>query len=226
MEKLKALNKNLIKTPTQILIDLGYNKHFDARYLASKYRSLVCTDILFYDNGDLDYEWMQEIINIVLTTFDYKYKKLKQTIDYEYDYDKNYNRTRTETTTDTMGERVSNATTGQQKTTINNGEKTITDTQSEMSYDSNPTGDFTKNRQNVSDSGASVDTSTTDARTDTNTLQSYIDTHVVKEEEYGDLSVRTVAETLERERKIAYFSIWDEIYKDIMNELSDGYYYL
>ena len=79
-EKLKALNKNLIETPTQILIDLGYSEHFDARYLASKYRSLVCTDILFYDNGDLDYEWMQEIINIVLTTFDYKYKKLKKTI--------------------------------------------------------------------------------------------------------------------------------------------------
>ena len=225
-EKLKSLNKNLIETPTQILIDLGYNEHFDARYLTSKYRSLVCTDILFYDNGDLDYEWMQEIINIVLTTFDYKYKKLKQTIDYDYEYDKNYNRTRTETTTDTMGERVSNATTGQQKTTINNGEKTITDTHLEMSYDSTPTGDFTKNRQDVSDSGASVDTSTTDARTDTSTMQSYIDTHVVKEEEYGDLSVRTVAETLERERKIAYFSIWDEIYKDIMKELSDGYFYL
>lgn len=167
---------------------------------------------------------MQVVLDVVLTSFAYKYEKLKQTIDYKYDYEKNYNRTRTEIVTDIMGERVSTADMGQTKITNNQGATKNTSTYSEMSYDVSPSGDFVKNSQNVTDSDAITDTSTTDARQDKSTLSGYVDTHKTEEEEYGDLSVRTVADTIKQEREIAYFSIWDEIFKDIMKEISLGYF--
>lgn len=172
----------------------------------------------------MDYNWLQVIIDIVLTSFSYKYKKLKQTIDYKYDYEKNYNRIRKETITDSMGERITTADTGQTKITSEQGAAKNTATHSEMSYDASPTGDFVKNAQDVTDSDAVTDVSTTDARQDKSTLSGYEDKHVTEEEEYGDLSVRTPADMIEGERKIAYFSIWDEIYKDIMREISLGYF--
>lgn len=159
-----------------------------------------------------------------MTSFSYKYEKLKQTIDYKYDYEKNYNRIRKETITDTMGERITTADTGQTKITSEQGAAKNTATHSEMSYDVSPLGDFVKNAQDVTDSDAVTDVSTTDARQDKSTLSGYEDKHVTEEVEYGDLSVRTPAEMIERERKIAYFSIWDEIYKDIMKEISIGYF--
>lgn len=206
------------------MLDLGYNADIDRRYLESKYRSLVADDVIFYATGDLNYDWLQVVLDVVLTSFSYKYEKLKQTIDYKYDYEKNYNRTRTQTITDTMGERVSTADTGQTKITNNQGVTKNKTTHSEMSYDVSPTGDFVKNAQDVTDSDAITDVSTTDARQDKSTLLGYEDKHVTKEEEYGDLSVRTPADMIEGERKIAYFSIWDEIYKDIMKEISLGYF--
>lgn len=221
---MKELNKNLIENPTQILIDLGYSSNIDTRYLESKYRNLVADDVIFYDTGDLDYDWLQVVLDVVLTSFSYKYEKLKQTIDYKYDYEKNYNRTREQTVTDTMGERVSTADTGQTKITNNQGATKNTSTHSEMSYDVSPTGDFVKNAQDVADSDAVIDVSTTDARQDKSTLSGYVDKHTIEEKEFGDLSVRTVAETIERERKIAYFSIWDEIFKDIVKEIGRGFF--
>lgn len=214
----------MIQNPTQVLIDLGYNQKIDRRYLESKYRNLVADDVIFFATGELDYEWIQVILDIVLTSFDYKYKKMKQTIDYKYDYDKNYNRTRKQTIVDEMGERVTTADTGVSKTTSQNGTITDTQTHSEMSYDTSPSGNFVKNTQDENERGAVTDSITTDARQDKSTLNTYTDTHTITEEEYGDLSVRTVAETIERERKIAYFSIWDEIFKDIMKEISLGYF--
>ena len=62
-------------------------------------------------------------------------------------------------------------------------------------------------------------TITTDSKTDTANADAYEDTHTTQETEYGDLSVRTVAEMLEKERMIAYFSVYDTIYRDIMNEI-------
>lgn len=214
----------LIANPPQILIDLGYSKNIDTRYLVSRYRDLVCLDYLFMPDGALDYDWLQVILDCVLESFAYKYDKLKQTIDYKYDYDKNYNRVRNQTITDTMGERVTTADMGAVKITNNDGERNNTSTHLEMSYDVDPNGDFVKNSQDVTEQNAVTDISTTDARQDKSTLSTYTDTHTTKEEEFGDLSVRTVAETLERERKIAYFSIWDEIFKDIVNEISELWY--
>lgn len=214
----------LIANPTQILIDLGYNKNIDTRYLVSRYRDLVCLDYLFMPDGSLDYNWLQVILDCVLESFAYKYDKLKQTIDYKYDYANNYNRTRKQTITDEMGERVTTADMGAIKTTNNDGERVNTATHSEMSYDANPSGDFVKNSQDITEQNAVADISTTDARQDKSTLSTYTDIHTTEEQEYGDLSVRTVAETLEGERKIAYFSIWDEIFKDIMNEISELWY--
>lgn len=207
-----------------MLIDLGYSQKIDKRYLESKYRNLVADDVIFFATGELDYEWLQVVLDVVLTSFSYKYEKLKQTIDYKYDYEKNYNRTRTEKIIDTMGERLTTAETGATVTTNQNGVRTDTNTHSEMSYDTSATGNFTKNREDIIKSDAVTDSSMTDARTDTSKLNSYIDTHTTEEEEYGDLSVRTVADTLKEEREIAYFSIWDEIFKDIMKEISLGYY--
>lgn len=207
-----------------MLIDLDYNQKIDRRYLESKYRNLVADDAFFFATGILDYEWLQVVLDVVLTSFSYKYEKLKQTIDYKYDYEKNYNRTRTEKIIDTMGERLTTAETGATITTNKNGARTDTNTHSEMSYDTSATGNFTKNREDVMKSDAVTDSSTTDARTDTSKLNSYVDTHTTTEEEYGDMSVRTVAQTLKEEREIAYFSIWDEIFKDIMKEISLGYY--
>lgn len=221
---MKELNKNLIENPTDILIDLGYDANIDKRYLESKYRNLVADDIIFYATGDLDYDWLQVILDTVLASFSYKYKKLKQTIDYKYDYEKNYNRIRKETITDSMGERITTADTGQTKITSEQGASKNTATHSEMSYDVSPTGDFVKNAQDVTDSDAVTDVSTTDARQDKSTLSGYEDKHVTEEEEYGDLSVRTPADMIAGERKIAYFSIWDEIYKDIMKEISLDYF--
>lgn len=214
----------LIANPTQILIDLGYNKNIDTRYLMSRYRDLVCLDYLFMPDGNLDYDWLQVILDCIFESFAYKYDKLKQTIDYKYEYENNYNRTRTQTITDTMGERVTTADMGASKITNNDGERVNTTTHSEMSYDVDPNGNFVKNSQDVTEQNAITNTSTTDARQDKSTLSTYTDTHTTEEKEYGDLSVRTVAETLESERKIAFFSVWDEIFKDIMNEISELWY--
>lgn len=211
----------MIETTNQTIIDLGYNEDYqklDGLYLANKYGSLQLQDC-FVDETQIDYDWLNVVINGILIANDYKYKKLKQTIDYDYSYDKNYNRTKEVEIRNQYG---------QQTTTMDNGASTITNnfgsqsgivTNKRNSYDNDISNLAVDNESNTT-TNAHIDTSITNAKTDTETRQSYEDVFTTHEEEYGDLSVRTVADIIKSEREIAMFSLYDVIYKDIIKEIA------
>ena len=59
--------------------------------------------------------------------------------------------------------------------------------------------------------------------TTTDTKDGYTNTVTRKSREYGDASVRTVADNIKQEREIAYINLLDIIYKDVLDVLCDYY---
>lgn len=211
----------LISNPNQTIIELGYESDYntlDMYYLCNNYGSLILQDC-FVNETKVDYEWLNVVVNGVLIANDYKYKKLKQTIDYVYEYDKNYNRVKNVQTTNTYGTQTTTTSNGAQTTTSNYGAQSGNVTNKRNAFDNDITNLATDNTSE-SNTSAYSDSTNVSEKTDNETRQGYEDTFVTHEEEYGDLSVRTVAEMIEAERKIAYFSIYDVIYKDIVKEIS------
>ena len=159
------------------------------------------------------------VISGLLITNDYKYKKLKQTIDYNYEYDKNYNRVKDVQTKNTYGTQTTTTSNGAQTTTSNYGAQSGNVTNKRNAFDNDITN-LTTDNTSESNTNAYSDSTNVSEKTDNETRQGYADSFVTHEEEYGDLSVRTVAEMMESERKIAEFSIYDIIYKDIIKEIA------
>lgn len=211
----------LIANPNQTIIDLGYETDYntlDMYYLFNKYGSLTLQDC-FVNETNVDYEWLNVVVSGVLIANDYKYKKLKQTIDYNYDYANNYNRTKEVRITNTYGAQTTTTSNGAQTTTSNYGAQSGNVTNKRNAFDNDITNLATDNTSESTTSAYSDSTNVSE-KTDNETRQGYEDSFVTHEEEYGDLSVRTVAEMIEAERKIAEFSIYDVIYKDIIKEIA------
>lgn len=187
-------------------------------YLVNKYGSLTFQNC-FVNETQVDYEWLNVVVSGVLIANDYKYKKLKQTIDYAYEYDKNYNRVKNVQTTNTYGAQTTTTSNGAQTTTNNYGAQSGNVTNKRNAFDNDITNLATDNTSE-SNTSAYSDITNVSEKTDNETRQGYEDSFVTHEEEYGDLSVRTVAEMIEAERKIAYFSIYDVIYNDIVKEIA------
>lgn len=187
-------------------------------YLVNKYGSLTIQNC-FVNETQVDYEWLNVVVSGVLIANDYKYKKLKQTIDYAYEYDKNYNRVKNVQTTNTYGAQTTTTSNGAQTTTSNYGAQSGNVTNKRNAFDNDITNLATDNTSE-SNTSAYSDSTNVSEKTDNETRQGYEDSFVTHEEEYGDLSVRTVADMIEGERKIAYFSIYDVIYKDIIKEIA------
>ena len=187
-------------------------------YLFNKYGSLTLQDC-FVNETEVDFEWLNVVISGLLIANDYKYKKLKQTIDYNYEYDKNYNRVKDVQTTNTYGTQTTTTSNGAQTTTSNYGAQSGNVTNKRNAFDNDITNLATDNTSE-SNTSAYSDSTNVSEKTDNETRHGYEDSFVTHEEEYGDLSVRTVAEMMESERKIAEFSIYDIIYKDIIKEIA------
>lgn len=187
-------------------------------YLFNKYGSLTLQDC-FVNEKEVDYEWLNVVVSGVLIANDYKYKKLKQTIDYNYTYDKNYNRTKNVQITNTYGTQTTTTSNGAQTTTNNYGAQNGNVTNKRNSFDNDITNLATDNTSE-SNTSAYSDSTNVSEKTDNETRQGYEDSFVTHEEEYGDLSVRTVADIIKSEREIAEFSIYDIIYKDIIKEIA------
>ena len=211
----------MIANPNKTIIDLGYEtdyKTLDLYYLINKYGSLTLQDC-FVNETDVDYEWLNVVVQGVLISNDYKYKKLKQTIDYNYDYENNYNRTKEVQITNTYGAQTTTMSNGAQTTTNNYGAQSGNVTNKRNAFDNEITNLATDNTSE-SNTNAYSDSINVSEKTDNETRQGYQDSFVTHEKEYGDLSVRTVAEMMEEERKVAEFSIYDVIYKDIIKEIA------
>ena len=211
----------MIQTPNQTLIDLGYENDYatlDMYYLFNKYGSLTLQKC-FVNETEIDYEWLNVVINGVLIANDYKYKKLKQTIDYVYEYDKNYNRVKDVQTKNTYGAQTTTTSNGAQTTTNNYGAQSGNVTNKRNAFD-NDISNLATDNTSESNTTAYSDSTNVSEKTDNETRQGYEDSFTTHEEEYGDLSVRTVAEMIQAERKIALFSIYDVIYKDIIKEIA------
>lgn len=187
-------------------------------YLCNRYGSLQLQSC-FVNETEIDYDWINVVVSGVLIANDYKYKKLKQTIDYVYEYDKNYNRIKEVQTTNIYGEQKTTTINGAQTTTNNYGEQIGNVTNKRNAFDNDISNLATDNTSESRTTPYSDNTHVSD-KTDNETKQGYEDRFTTHEEEYGDLSVRTVAEMIEAERKIAYFSIYDIIYKDIIKEIA------
>ena len=187
-------------------------------YLVNKFGSLTLQDC-FVNETQIDYEWLNVVISGLLIANDYKYKKLKQTIDYNYDYANNYNRTKEVQITNTYGTQTTTTSNGAQTTTNNYGAQSGNVTNKRNAFDNDITNLATDNTSE-SNTTAYSDSINVSEKTDNETRQGYADSFVTHEEEYGDLSVRTVAEMMEEERKVAEFSIYDVIYKDIIKEIA------
>ena len=187
-------------------------------YLCNKYGSLTLQDC-FVNGTDVDYEWLNVVISGLLIANDYKYKKLKQTIDYDYDYANNYNRTKEVQITNTYGTQTTTTSNGAQTTTSNYGAQSGNVTNKRNAFD-NDISNLATDNTSESNTNAYSDSTNVSEKTDNETRQGYQDSFTTHEEEYGDLSVRTVAEMMEEERKVAEFSIYDVIYKDIIKEIS------
>lgn len=187
-------------------------------YLFNKYGSLTLQNC-FVNETQVDYEWLNVVVSGVLIANDYKYKKLKQTIDYVYEYDKNYNRIKDVQTTNTYGAQTTTTSNGAQTTTSNYGAQSGNVTNKRNAFDNDITN-LATDTTSESNTTAYSDSTNVSEKTDNETRQGYEDSFVTHEEEYGDLSVRTVAEMIESERKIAEFSIYDVIYKDIVEEIA------
>lgn len=211
----------LIANPKQTIIDLGYETNYsvvDMYYLSNKYGSLTLQDC-FVNETQIDYEWLNVVVSGVLIANDYKYKKLKQTIDYDYSYDKNYNRTKNVQITNTYGTQTTTTSNGAQTTTNNYGAQSGNVTNKRNAFDNDITNLATDNTSE-SNTTAYSDSTNVSEKTDNETRQGYEDSFVTHEEEFGDLSVRTVADIIKSEREIAEFSIYDIIYKDIIKEIA------
>lgn len=211
----------MIANPSKTIIDLGYETDYntlDMYYLFNKYGSLTLQDC-FVNEKEVDYEWLNVVVSGVLIANDYKYKKLKQTIDYNYTYDKNYNRTKNVQITNTYGTQTTTTSNGAQTTTNNYGAQNGNVTNKRNSFDNDITNLATDNTSE-SNTSAYSDSTNVSEKTDNETRQGYEDSFVTHEEEYGDLSVRTVADIIKSEREIAEFSIYDIIYKDIIKEIA------
>ena len=187
-------------------------------YLVNKYGSLTLQDC-FVNEREVDYEWLNVVVSGVLIANDYKYKKLKQTIDYVYEYDKNYNRIKDVQTTNTYGAQTTTTSNGAQTTTSNYGAQSGNVINKRNAFD-NDIANLATDNTSESNTTAYSDNINVSEKTDNQTRQGYEDSFTTHEEEYGDLSVRTVAEMIESERKIAEFSIYDVIYKDIIKEIA------
>lgn len=187
-------------------------------YLCNKYGSLSLQNC-FVNETDVDYEWLNVVISGVLIANDYKYKKFKQTIDYDYAYDKNYNRVKNVQITNTYGAQTTTTSNGAQTTTSNYGAQSGNVTNKRNAFDNDITNLATDNTSE-SNTSAYSDSTNVSEKTDNETRQGYEDSFVTHEEEYGDLSVRTVADIIKSEREIADFSLYDIIYKDIIKEIS------
>lgn len=187
-------------------------------YLSNKFASLTLQDC-FVNETDVDYEWLNVVISGVLIANDYKYKKFKQTIDYDYAYDKNYNRVKNVQITNTYGAQTTTTSNGAQTTTSNYGAQSGNVTNKRNAFDNDITNLATDNTSE-SNTSAYSDSTNVSEKTDNETRQGYEDSFVTHEEEYGDLSVRTVADIIKSEREIADFSLYDIIYKDIIKEIS------
>lgn len=217
---LKENNKSLIDNPPAILEELAYNINssiIDFRYLANKYRNLFCNETILI-NDSFDYEALQMLLQVVFISNEYKYKKLKQTIDYDYNYDKNYNLTKISTTTDTFGNTEQNNVNGATKLTYDYSNAKIDTTTEKNAMDSST--DLVVDNKVIQTNNAHIDTTSSDAFTNKITQNTHKDKHEVKEEVFGDTSVRAVADTIKAEREIADFSIFDVIFSDIMKEIS------
>lgn len=211
----------MIQNPNQTLIDLGYENDYptlDMMYLCNRYGSLQLQSC-FVNETEVDYDWINVVVSGVLIANDYKYKKLKKTIDYVYEYDKNYNRVKDVQTTNNYGAQTTTTTNGAQITTTNYGAQSGNVTNKRNAFDNDITNLATDNTSE-SNTTAYSDSTNIGEKSDNETRQGYVDSFTTHEEEYGDLSVRTVAEMIEAERKIAYFSIYDIIYKDIIKEIA------
>lgn len=211
----------LIANPNQTIIDLGYESDYstvDMYYLFNKYGSLSLQDC-FVNETQVDYEWLNVVVSGVLIANDYKYKKFKQTIDYDYAYDKNYNRVKNVQITNTYGAQTTTTNNGAQTTTNDYGSQSGNVTNKRNAFDNDITNLATDNTSE-STTTAYTDTTTTSEKNDTQSRLGYEDSFVTHEEEYGDLSVRTVADIIKGEREIADFSLYDIIYKDIIKEIA------
>ena len=200
---------------------MGYESDYntlDMYYLSNKYGSLTLQEC-FVNETNVDFEWLNVIVNGVLIANDYKYKKLKQTIDYDYDYANNYNRVKEVQITNNYGAQTTTTSNGAQTTTNNFGAQSGNVTNKRNAFDNDITNLATDNTSE-SNTNAYSDSINVSEKTDSETRQGYADSFVTHEEEYGDLSVRTVAEMMEEERKVANFSIYDIIYKDIIKEIA------
>lgn len=200
---------------------MGYESDYstvDMYYLCNKYGSLTLQDC-FVNETDVDYEWLNVVISGVLIANDYKYKKFKQTIDYDYAYDKNYNRVKNVQITNTYGAQTTTTSNGAQTTTNNYGAQSGNVTNKRNAFDNDITNLATDNTSE-SNTTAYSDSTNVSEKTDNETRQGYEDSFVTHEEEYGDLSVRTVADIIKSEREIADFSLYDIIYKDIIKEIA------
>lgn len=187
-------------------------------YLANKYGSLSLQNC-FVNETDVDYEWLNVVVQGVLIANDYKYKKFKQTIDYDYAYDKNYNRVKNVQITNTYGAQTTTTSNGAQTTTSNYGAQSGNVINKRNAFDNDITNLATDNTSE-SNTSAYSDSTNVSEKTDNETRQGYEDSFVTHEEEYGDLSVRTVADIIKGEREIADFSLYDIIYKDIIKEIA------
>lgn len=116
-----------------------------------------------------------------------------------YDSETAYLHDSTETTTDTNTVQVS---TGIQSDEAKTDAYTDTVTNSSRSDSSNVS------RETYTD-------------TTTDTKDGYTNTVTKKSREYGDASVRTVADNIKQEREIAYINLLDIIFKDVINILCD-----
>lgn len=105
---------------------------------------------------------------------------------------------------------------------------------SEVQTDTNTVQVSTGIQTNEAKADAYTDTVTNSARSDssnvsretytdttTDTKDGYTNTVTRKSREYGDASVRTVADNIKQEREIAYINLLDIIFKDVISVLCD-----
>lgn len=109
---------------------------------------------------------------------------------------------------------------------------------SEVQTDTNTVQVSTGIQSDEAKTDAHTDTVTNSARSDssnvsretytdttTDTKDGYTNTVTRKSREYGDASVRTVADNIKQEREIAYINLLEIIFKDVINVLCDHVIY-
>ena len=120
------------------------------------------------------------------------------------------------------------------KTTTYDSEKAYLHDSSETTTDTNTVQVSTSIQIDEAKNEAYTDTVTNSARSDssnvsretytdttTDTKDGYTNTVTRKSREYGDASIRTVADNIKQEREIAYINLLDIIYKDVLDVLCD-----